>query len=45
MQYERYIQLGLMLALWLGLLTGVLTVLRNLLASGIFWLVELLPFL
>jgi len=45
MQYERYIQLGLMAALWLGLLDGLLLFVRNGLANGIFWLVRLLPFI
>ncbi len=45
MQYERYIQLGLMLVLWMGLFDGILTKLVNLVASGMIWLVGLIPFL
>jgi Zn-dependent protease len=43
MQYERYIQLGLMICLYIGLLNRPLRFLVNLLADGIFWLVGLLP--
>ncbi len=45
MQYERYIQMGLMILLYLGFLNGILSFLVNGLASGIFALVELLPFI
>ncbi len=45
MQYERYIQLGLMIALYMGLLNGILSFLVGGLAKGIFWLVQLLPFI
>ncbi|MBQ8643027.1 MAG: site-2 protease family protein [Clostridia bacterium] len=45
MQYERYIQFGLMLLLYLGFLNTPLSFLRNLLINGIFRLVELLPFI
>lgn len=45
MRYERYIQLGLMVCLYLGFLNGILSFLVNGLASVMIWLVELLPFL
>ncbi len=45
MQYERYIQMGLMILLYLGLLNGVLSFFVGGLAKGIFWLVQLLPFI
>lgn len=45
MQYERYIQLGLMICLYIGLLDRPLRFLVNGLASLIFRLVELLPFI
>ncbi len=45
MQYERYIQVGLMIALYLGLLNGILSFCVGGLAKGIFWLVQLLPFI
>ena len=43
MQYERYIQLALMLCLWLGFLDGILSTLVGWLASGMFALVGLIP--
>ena len=45
MQYERYIQLALMVLLYLGLLDRPLRFLVNGLADVLFWLVELLPFI
>ena len=45
MQYERYIQFGLLICLYLGFLDGILSFLVNGLSSVMFWLVELLPFL
>jgi len=45
MQYERYIQFGLMLCLYIGLLDKPLRFLVNGLATLIFRLVELLPFI
>ena len=45
MRYERYIQMGLMLCLYLGLLNRPLRFLVSGLASVLFWLVELLPFI
>jgi len=45
MQYERYIQLGLMLLLWLGFLDRPLSFLVSALSNGMRFLVELLPFL
>lgn len=45
MQYERYIQFGLMICLYIGLLDKPLRFLVNGLASVIFRLVELLPFI
>ncbi|MCI6636590.1 MAG: site-2 protease family protein [Eubacteriales bacterium] len=43
MKYERYIQLALMLCLWLGFLDGILSTLVGWLASGMFALVGLIP--
>ena len=45
MQYERYIQLGLMVLLWLGLLSRPLSFLVSALSGGMRFLIELLPFL
>lgn len=45
MQYERYIQLGLMLLLWLGFLDTPLSFLVNAISNGMQFLIELLPFL
>lgn len=45
MQYERYIQLGLMLLLWLGFLDTPLSFLVSAISSGMEFLIELLPFL
>ena len=45
MQYERYIQLGLMLLLWLGFLDRPLSFLVSTLSGGMRFLIELLPFL
>lgn len=45
MQYERYIQFGLLICLYLGFLDGILSFLVNGLASAMFWIIELLPFL
>ena len=45
MKYERYIQLGLMILLWTGILSLPLSPAVSAIASGMDWLVELLPFL
>jgi Zn-dependent protease len=45
MQYERYIQLGLMVLLWLGLLSRPLSFLVSALSGVMRFLIELLPFL
>lgn len=45
MKYERYIQLGLMLLLWLGFLDRPLSFLVNAVSGGMRFLIELLPFL
>jgi len=45
MQYERYIQIGLLICLYLGLLDGILSFLVNGLITVMFRLVQLLPFL
>lgn len=45
MQYERYIQLGLMLLLWLGFLDRPLSAIVSAVSNGMQFLVELLPFL
>lgn len=45
MQYERYIQLGLMLLLWLGFLDRPLSFLVSAISNGMQFLIELLPFL
>ena len=45
MQYERYIQLVLMLLLYTGKLNEPLSFLVDGLADILFWLVELLPFI
>lgn len=43
MQYERYIQLGLLLLLWTNVLDKPLSILVDLVSDGMFWLVSLLP--
>ena len=45
MQYERYIQLGLMLLLWLGFLDRPLSALVGAVSDGMYFLIRLLPFL
>ena len=45
MQYERYIQLGLMLLLWLGFLDRPLSFLVSAVSNGMRFLVGLIPFL
>lgn len=45
MKYERYIQLGLMAMLWLGLLNGFLSFAVGLASKGMSFLVDLIPFL
>ena len=45
MKYERYIQLGLMLLLWTGILSLPLSPAVSAIASGMDWLVGLIPFL
>ncbi len=44
MKYERYIQLGLMILLWTGILSLPLSPVVNAIGSGMDWLVELIPF-
>ncbi|MBR4184281.1 MAG: site-2 protease family protein [Clostridia bacterium] len=44
MKYERYIQLGLMILLWTGILSPPLSPVVNAIGSGMDWLVELIPF-
>ena len=44
MQYERYIQLGLMLLLWLGLLSKPLMFGVNGLYSLMDWVITRIPF-
>lgn len=43
MKYERYIQLALLICLWLGFLDGILSTLVGWLANGMFTLVHLIP--
>lgn len=45
MKYERYIQFGLMVLLYLGFLDRPLSYLVNVLARILFWVVDLIPFL
>ena len=45
MQYERYIQLGLLLLLWLGFLDRPLSFLVSSISNGMTALVGFLPFL
>ncbi len=45
MKYERYIQLGLMILLYLGFLTRPLSLLVSAVSSGMEFLIGLLPFL
>ena len=45
MKYERYIQLGLMILLYLGFLSRPLSMLVSWLSSGMFRVISLLPFL
>lgn len=45
MKYERYIQFGLMVLLYLGFLDRPLSYLVNGLARILFWVVDLIPFL
>ena len=45
MRYERYIQFGLLICLYIGLLDGVLSFLVNGLATVMLRVIELLPFL
>ena len=45
MKYERYIQLGLMILLYLGFLSRPLSMLVSWLSSGMFRIISLLPFL
>ena len=45
MKYERYIQLGLMILLWTGILSLPLSPVVNAIGSGMDWLVELIPFI
>lgn len=45
MKYERYIQLGLMFLLWFGLLSRPLSFLVSSVASGMNFIVGLIPFL
>ena len=45
MKYERYIQLGLMILLWTGILSLPLSPVVNAIENGMDWIVELVPFL
>lgn len=45
MKYERYIQLGLMILLWTGIVSLPLSPVVRALANGMDWLVERIPFL
>ncbi len=45
MKYERYIQFGLLVLLWLGLLDGVLSTAVNGISRGMSWVIGLIPFL
>ncbi len=45
MKYERYIQFGLLLILWLGLLSRPLSFAVNLISNGMGFLIGLIPFL
>ncbi len=45
MQYERYIALGVLVLLYIGVLDGPLSFLVNGLLSGMDWLIGLIPFL
>jgi len=45
MKYERYIQLGLMILLYMGFLSRPLSVLVSWLSSGMFKIISFLPFL
>lgn len=45
MKYERFISLALMLCLWLGVLTPVLSFAVTHIVDGMFFIVELVPFL
>lgn len=44
MEYERYIMIGLLILLWLGVLTLPLSLISHLIIKGMFWILELLPF-
>lgn len=45
MKYERYIQLGLMVLLWMGLLSTPLSWLVNTISRGMYFIISLIPFL
>ena len=45
MKYERYIQFGLLVLLWLGLLDGVLSTAVSGISRGMSWVIGLIPFL
>ena len=45
MKYERYIQFGLLVLLWLGLLDSVLSTTVNGISRGMSWVIGLIPFL
>lgn len=44
MKYEQYIQIALIVLLYLGLLSGPLSALCGVILSGMEWLLELIPF-
>ncbi len=43
MKYERYIMIGLLLLLYLGVLTGPIALAADGIINGILWLIELIP--
>ena len=45
MKYERYIQFGLLVLLWLGFLDGVLSTAVSGISRGMSWVIGLIPFL
>lgn len=45
MKYERYIQFGLLVLLWLGLLNGLLSAVVSALSGAMSWVIGLIPFL
>ncbi len=45
MKYERYIQIGLLVLLWTGILSFPLGYAMNAVSNGMTWLIKLVPFL